>query len=148
MPTTEEVVFAELLRGIEGQVTDLSNTRAYAGVAFSAGGVAAALLVTDTTHHSWLFWLAVGAFALVAILTVRVYWPVEFGYDYGADNLVARFVMTRATPKATLRSLCQLAQEDYTFNRPVLDQAFWFQRGALAFFVVEVIALVLNFANN
>jgi hypothetical protein len=148
MPSVAEIAYRESVRALEGEAQDLENIRSHVSLALSAGGVSAAFLGALNHQRGYAFWLAVLAFAVIAIATVVVYWPVSFPWDFDGYQLVATYV--DANPPATddfvMRELALHAAADYQENRATLNRLFTFQSVALAAFGLEVGALLLNLA--
>ncbi len=92
MPSPAEIAYRESVRSLEGHAQDLENIRSHVSIMVSAGGIAAAFLGAQTRVHGAGFWVAVGAFALVAAATVIAYWPVTFSWDFDGYEMVRNYV--------------------------------------------------------
>jgi hypothetical protein len=93
-------------------------------------------------------WLAVGAFAVIAMATVVVNWPVSFPWDFDGYQLVGTYV--DANPPAAedfvMRELALHAAADSQENRATRNRLFPFPSIALAAFGLEVGAHLLPLA--
>jgi len=148
MPSTAEIAYRESVRALQGEAQDLENIRSHVSLVLSAGGVSAAFLGALNHQRGIAFWLAVGAFAVIAVATVVVYWPVSFPWDFDGYQLVATYVDAKppAADDFVMRELALHAAADYQENRATLNRLFTFQSVALAAFGLEVGALLLNLA--
>src|SRR5262245_66512627 len=90
--TAAEITFKQVMRGVDGQAQELATIRSTVSIVLSAGGLAAAFLGARGDGHGWAFWVAVAAFALIAMLTIVVYWPVNWFYDFDGYELVNEYV--------------------------------------------------------
>lgn len=136
------------MRSLDGQIQDLSSIREHLGIVISAAGIAAAFLGGQAEGRGPGFWVAVAAFALIAILAVLVYRPVAFPSDFDGYKLVAEYVdpTPRAEADFVMRELAVHAADNHRANRQTLDRLWQLQSLAFLFFAAEVIALLTNMA--
>lgn len=146
MPSAAEIAYREAVRALEGQANDLENIRSHVNVTLSAGGIAAAFLGSQAAGHGVAFWIAVVAFAGVAAVAIRVYWPVEFAWDFNGYELVSSYVDSDPpmSDDAVMRDLAVHATDDHAANRECLEKLYNRQSLALMLFGVEVIALLIH----
>lgn len=153
MPSPAEIAYREAVRALEGQSQDLENIRSHVSLALSAGGLTAAFLGGLADERGMFFWVAVAAFAVVVGMTIRVYWPVEFPWDFDAHNLVQNYVdrHSQVTDDEMMRALAIYAGDAYQQNRRTLDGwvGLWgAQTVALVAFGTESLALLINLVVN
>jgi hypothetical protein len=149
MPTRAEIAFHEVIRGLEGQAEDLAAIRTHVTANITAGALSAAFIGGVIDDHGNFFWIAVGAFALLALVTIAVYLPVEFQYSFDGYRLIQTYVDAPAPPATEefmLRELTVHGADDYKQNLDVLNRLWTWQAVALALFGIEIVALVLNLA--
>jgi hypothetical protein len=148
MPSRPEIALREAIRGLEGQAEDLAAVRSHLSAAITAGALAAAFIGGVTDDHGIFFWIAVGAFALLALATIRVYWPVDFQYSFNGYQLVQTYVDARypRTVDFMMRELTLHGADNYEDNQEVLNRLWTWQTRALVLFGVEIVALILNLA--
>jgi hypothetical protein len=148
VPSRAEIAFHEVVRGLEGQAQDLAAIRGHVNLALSAGALSAAFIGGVTDDHGIFFWVAVAAFAFLALATIWVYRPVEFQYSFDGYRLVQTYVDADQPPTEDfmMRELAVHGADDYSENKAVLNQLWTVQSAAFAGFGVEIVALVLNLA--
>ena len=119
MPSAAEIAYRESVRALEGEAQDLENIRSHVSLVLSAGGVSAAFLGALSHQRGLAFWLAIGAFAAIAIVTIVVYWPVSFPWDFDGTQLVATYADRKPPPTDdfVVRELALHAAEAYQANR-------------------------------
>jgi hypothetical protein len=148
VPSPAEIAYREAMRSLDGQAQDLTSVRGHLSIVVSAAGIAAAFLGAQADGRGPAFWIAAGAFALIAVLTVLVYRPVDFPWGFDGFKLVADYVdpSPRPDPEFVMRELAIHAAENYEINKTTLDRLWRLQSWAFLLFVVEVIALLANLA--
>jgi hypothetical protein len=148
VPSPSEIAFREVIRGLEGQAVDLAAIRAHVSLALSAGALSAAFIGGATSDHGFFFWVAVAVFALLAVATIWVYWPVDFQYSFNGFRLVQTYVDANPLPTEDfmMRELAVHGTDDYNANQGVLNRLWSIQSVAFVLFGVEIVALVLNVA--
>ena len=114
-----EIAFEQVMRGVDGQAWDLASIRRHLNIILTAGGLAAAFLGAGSVDRGWSFWLSVVAFGLIALITIRVYWPVDWFYDFDGYELINEYVDTDPSWSAEqmARELTIHAAEKYLDNR-------------------------------
>ncbi len=143
-----EVAFGQATRALDGQGADLASIRGHLNLVVTAGGIAATFLGSQASGHRWSFWIAALAFGAIAVLTILVYWPVAFAYDFDGYEDVGTYVDSDPpwAPDKMMRELAIHATDDYQDNRHVLDMLYNDQSLALALFGVEVAGLLAHLA--
>ena len=138
-----EIAFEQVMRGVDGQARDLASIRRHLNIILTAGGLAAALLGAGSVDRGWSFWLSVVAFGLIALITIRVYWPVAWFYDFDGYELINEYVDTEPSWSAEqmARELTIHAAEKYLDNRRALDRLYNYESTALVLFGIEVLTL-------
>lgn len=138
-----EIAFEQVMRGVDGQARDLASIRRHLNIILTAGGLAAALLGAGSVDRGWSFWLSVVAFGLIALITIRVYWPVDWFYDFDGYELINEYVDTDPSWSAEqmARELTIHAAEKYLDNRRALDRLYNYESTALVLFGIEVLTL-------
>jgi hypothetical protein len=145
MPTPNEIAYDDLIRGLNGQATDLETIRTHVNVALGAGGIAAAFLAGKSGSTAAL-WVAFSAFVLICFVTAYLYKSVDnFMYDFVQDDLVARFGGT-TKDDSILRYLLAEGVEGYRSNRAKLDAHWIAHNVVLALFAIEIVALLIHAA--
>jgi hypothetical protein len=144
VPTSAEIAYREAIRSLDGQGLDLESIRTRVGQTLAAGGVAAAFLGGQNIDRGPFFWIAVGAFAALALATVGIYRGVSFKWDRDTHDLVNTYVDKSVDADLMMRELTVHIGDDYNENRAVLDDLFDRQSWALLAFGIEVLALMIN----
>ncbi len=145
MPTPLEIAYDDLIRGLNGQATDLESIRSHVNVALGAGGVAAAFLAGKSGSTAAL-WVAFTAFVLICLITAYLYKSVTaFTYDFVQDDLVSQFG-DNAGDEAMLRYLLAEGVKGYGDNRTQLDAHWRAHNGVLILFAIEIVALLIHAA--
>jgi hypothetical protein len=148
MASPEEIAYQESMRSLDGQARDLASVRAHVSIALSAAGIAAAFLGAQADGRGPAYWIAAAAFALLALVTVLVYRPVDFPWGFDGHKLVTEYVdpKPRPAPAFVMRELAVHAADNYQVNRRTLDRLWRRQSQALLLFAIEVVALLVNIA--
>lgn len=91
MPSPAEIAYNDLIRGLNGQATDLESIRSHVNIALTAGGISAAIFANKAAG-SIAIDVALGAFAVIAIVVGFLYWSVRaFKYDLVATNILSTY---------------------------------------------------------
>lgn len=116
------------------------------------GGLAAAfvggLASRDGAKVSGWTWVAVTAFAVLAVLTAVALWPRRFHVSQRPDVLVDWVEGHQASPADVERDLALWLGEKYDDNRPKVDLLSWVYSGAVVVFLIEIAALILDLMNR
>jgi hypothetical protein len=145
MPTPLEIAYDDLVRGLNGQATDLESIRSHVNVALGAGGVAAAFLA-GKSGSTIALWIAFGSFVLICLITAFLYKSVTaFTYDFVQDDLTSRFGKD-TSDEALLRYLLDEGVKGYGDNRAKLDAHWRAHNGVLILFALEIVALLIHAA--
>lgn len=146
MPSPAEIAYREAVRALEGQGQDLEATRSHVSLVLSAAGIAAVFLGIQSGPHGVAFGVAIAAFSAVALMTILVYWPIDFAWDFDGYQLVGAYV-DQDPPLSddfVMRELAVHASDGYRANRERLNRLFTLQSVALVAFGFEVAALLVN----
>lgn len=146
MATSAEPAYNEIVRGLQGQATDLDSIRSHVNLALSAGGVAAAFLAANTQSSGPFFWIAVVSFAVMALVSVRIYWPVDFWYDFVDQQLTTAYIKVEKDADSMFSDLSDVGEQRYTANRAALTWRWHLQNIAFIAFGLEVAGLLLHLA--
>ncbi len=147
MSSTAKIAYNDLIRGLNGQAADLESIRSHVNIALSAGGVAAAFLLGQSSTNGWLIGVAVGAFGMIALVAGYSYFSVRaFVYDFVGRELVANYVDRASSPDEMLRELVILGEQGYKKNRVELNRRWLAHNLALAAFILEIVALLVHFS--
>lgn len=98
MASPEEIAYQESMRSLDGQARDLASVRAHVSIALSAAGIAAAFLGAQADGRGPASWIAAATFALLALVTVLVYRPVDFPWGFDGHKLVTEYVDAKPQP--------------------------------------------------
>jgi hypothetical protein len=144
--TAAQPAYNEIVRGLQGQATDLESIRSHVNLALSAGGVAAAFLAANRHSSGPFFWVAVASFAVMALVSVRIYWPVAFWYDFVDQQLSTAYIGSGKDADSMFSDLSILGEQRYTANRVALTWRWHLQNIAFIAFGLEVAGLLLHLA--
>lgn len=145
MPTPIEIAYDDLIRGLDGQATDLETIRTHVNVALGAGGIAAAFLAGKSGSTAAL-WVAFSAFILICFVTAYLYRSVDnFSYDFVLDDLVGKFG-GKTEDDEIVRYLMTEGVKGYGSNRAKLDAHWNVHNLVLALFAIEIVALLIHAA--
>jgi hypothetical protein len=147
MPSPAEISYHEAVRSLEGQSRDLEAIRSHVSLVLSASGIAIALLGSEVGRGT-AFWVAVAAFATIAMVTIRVFWPIDFAADFDGYDLVNTYVDQEPALEddEVMREIAIHAADDYLQNRDQLDRLFNLQSLALLAFAIEIAGLLAGLA--
>jgi len=155
-----ELAYAEAVRGLDGQAVDLENIRSHVNVAVSAGGLAAAVLATQSSAEGWAFWIGIAAFVLLIVCAVTVFRPVQpFRYSAfedvdarrgGGSEGTGLSARVEADPRLTREELvlevATKAEAGFWRNKQQLDCRWTCHNVALVALVAEVSAFLVHAA--
>lgn len=142
------IALEEARRSFDQLANDVTVVRDRMVSTLGMGGLAAAfvggLAIRDGAKISCWTWVAVTAFAALAVLTAVALWPRRFHSSQRPDKLIAWIETDGASSATVQRELALWLGRKYDDNRSKVDVLTGVYSGAVAVFLVEIAALIVD----
>jgi hypothetical protein len=153
-PRAYELAYEEGVRALSQQQAVVDNFRTRAGILLSAAAIATSFLggqaLREGSFSAWS-WLAVAAFAGVALLALLILWPRrDWEFVAAPRRLIGTYVET-ADPlplEQIHRDLALHMENSYDENASRLQAMIGYFRGASILLAVEVVLWIVDIASG
>ena len=139
----------ESRRAIDQQKSDLSEVRTVAGSLLGIGALSATFIgglsIRDNAKVDGWTWLAVAAFAAMAVITAVISWPTKTTLEISGADIVAWAEQDSATEDEMTRDLALWLDKHRAKNRVTIERLTMGRSiVALLLLLLEIAALVLD----
>lgn len=152
-----KLAYDEAVRSIESQAGALDKLRGHAGTllgaaslvtSFLGGQVLATPVLTGGTLSradvGTPGWVGIGAFVLLAVLSVWILLPREWRFEMSAAKILNATGATDIQPDAVYAQLARFHDANRVLNRAKLNRLYWTFKVTCALLVVETVAWIVD----